>query len=149
VAIDYTALHTEIVTDPKGLGYAAHTANNDDAGVAILINALTGNGIGTVYLTVSMTQLLEVLTTTADFDALMVAGVVYNTVATLTMLGPMNFAMAAFQSELTHLATEASLSTASKTAWTNAVSRNGSRAEVLFGTNTVVLHTDVAIAMGR
>jgi hypothetical protein len=145
----YTALATELNTDPKALGYAANVAAGKDGANANLLNALNGGGTGAVFLTVTMQALLAALTSTADFDLLMAAGVVYNSVQTLIGLGPINFASTAMQAELTHLAVLATLSAGSKTAWTAAVSRAGSRAEVLFGAGTMITDYDVGHALGR
>jgi hypothetical protein len=143
-----TALAAEITNDPLALGYAALKAAGNDAAIAALLNAPTGAGSGSVYLTaVTVQSLILQLQSTADWDLLTASGASFNSLQLLTLMQPLDCSQADIRTVLTHVFS--GLSTASKTALAAAVARTGSRAEVLFGAGVVVSNTDVAVALGR
>ncbi len=149
--MDYTALKTELTTDPKSLGYAPLLTATNDAGCAALLNATTGNGAATVNLP-SLTH---------DQFALLIAPVVMSlgsaTTALQTKWTPMLNLISGIQSvtlNSTILGMINALSSDFPTELTaaqitSATTKTGSRAEVLFGVGTVIQWTDIAHAMGR
>ena len=149
--MDYSALKTELTTDPKGLGYAASLASTNDVQTAALINAATGPGAAVVPL-VSLSH--------GDFAMLIAPVVMGLSTATaalqakwapmLQLLGGVNTVN--LTSEVMGMLDD--LSTDFPTpfpasAVTAATTKEGSRAEVLWGAGTVISWQDVAIAMGR
>ena len=48
MAVDFSALKTEILSDPKGMGYGPLVSTGRDIGIANLLNSLTGSGAGPV-----------------------------------------------------------------------------------------------------
>lgn len=142
----YTALKTEIQNDPLTLGYAAQIAIGSDQGVANLLNALTGPGAASVFINnVTVQQLILALQSLSDWDLLTASGATYNSIQLLTLIEPLDCTQTNIQTLLTHVF--AGLSAASKTALTAAVKRTGSRAEILFGTGTILVASDVSFAM--
>jgi hypothetical protein len=142
------ALASEINSDPAGLGYAALKTAGNDAGIAALLNALTGAGTGTVFLTaVNVQTLILALKSTADWDLLTTSGNNWNSIQLLTLVQPLDCSQTEIQTLLSHVFS--GLSANSITALTAAIKRTGSRAEVLFGAGSVIQNTDVAHALGR
>ncbi len=154
MSIDYTVLNVEILTDPLGCGYAGYlsiTANGGDLGIVNLLNSQSGVGsqqvpINTMekgqFLLSVAPWLLSISDRPANIQAkwdriLLVLSGAPNTinVSSDTVKLLFNAAIA------DQIATKSQVDSIS--------SRNGSRAEVLFGVDTVVTSYDVAHAMGR
>lgn len=142
------ALAAELAADPQGLGYAANTGVANDAANAALLNALTGNGAGTITVsTIDRNSFLNITTPAAvrlavglgsDNETQLSAGVVAKWSAVLAQaraaddgsqipvdgisaLGNPVTDLVMLESELAALTT-----------------RIGSRAEVLWGQGTVI-----------
>lgn len=144
----YTALASELNTDPKALGYAANITTGNDAANATLLNALTGAGAASVFLPgVPIQTFIQQCQSAADWVLLTTAGATFNAIQLLSLLGPLDCTQLNIRTILT--STFSGLSTASKTTMTAVASRTGSRAEVLFGAGTQILASDVAHALGR
>jgi hypothetical protein len=149
--MDYTALKTELTTDPKSLGYAPLLTATNDAGCAALLNATTGNGAATVnlpslthdqfaLLIAPVVMALGSATTalqTKWTPMLQLLGGVQTVMLNQTVMGLINALSAGFPTQLP------------ASAITAATTKTGSRAEVLFGAGTVIQWTDIAHAMGR
>ena len=146
----YTALNTELTTDPLKIGYSAEL-NISDIAVAGMLNATTGNGAATVNLP-SLSHddfailiapvVMNLSAATAALQAqwtpmLALLGGVQNVVLNAQNLGLLNALSTDFPNQLP------------ASAVTSATTRMGSRMEVLFGVGTVAHWQDVAKAMGR
>lgn len=148
--MDYTALHTELTTDPLAMGYAAHLTLpvTDDAIVANMLNALTGVGAGMVIIPTYTKESFA----TGILPA--VQALPTATTALQAKWNPMlNVALAmgtvlysAASPLLAGLITDGLMTQAQVDAFTK---RTGSRAEVLFGAGTIIDWRDVAKSMGR
>jgi len=145
MAIDLVALNTEITTDPTGRGYAPFVSSGHTQGVADLLNekqsAIRMDNF------VTGTQLLEAVVTTdypttsaeqdkrdlwRDVLAAVISEGTINANATRIKTHVLQvFSGAATRSNLAALQT-----------------RDGSRAEVLFGRDSVVTHRNVGLALG-
>ena len=154
--IDYTALKSELTTDPKAVGYAASLGTSDIA-VAALLNALTGNGAATISVS-SMSR--------GQWDAFLIpmedqltTGLnLSGTALTSAVIAKWTARLAAFRAgdptisvaimtPMLNSAVSDGLITSSFI--TQITSRIGSRAEVLFGEGTVIDHNDISKAMGN
>jgi len=132
--IDYAALKTELDTDPTGRGYAAAS----DIAAAELLNEVQG-GITVNVTSVLMAEVLEAIVP-ADWVALTDgerAGLLLY--ASQDTLNP-NAA------NVVDAFTTFFAATPTLTALNALQTRNGSRAEELWGENVVIHHIDVAIA---
>ncbi len=156
--LDYAALKTELTTDPAGLGYTAPIAAGSDAGVADLINSI---GSGSAYLlqlpSIDKNTFLTLTTpaavrigigqTGADGSTPLSAAAIAKWTAVLAQ------GRAADPGSQINLALIATLgSPVADNVMTSAefaalTTRQGSRAEVLFGAGTVVTSDDVATAL--
>ena|SRR5579862_5971181 len=148
MAIDPIILKGEITADPKGMGYAALVASGSDGGIAALLNAQTGPGVGTVTLP-SLTK-DQFLTATAPFlPNLLTASPAIQAKWSVIL----DHLRAADQLDFTNPAVLAlivaavtdGLLTSGQASGLN--QRNGSRAEVLFGAGSSVASGDVSFAM--
>ncbi|MFL6141664.1 MAG: hypothetical protein ACJ72N_07315 [Labedaea sp.] len=133
-------LTAELNGDPAALGYAVLVATGDDAGVAAILNAPTAtnvfrNNIGVHEVVAAIAP--------ADFAALTVLQVAKLQLlftGTTTIDATSANTRALFVGIFAGMATSAASLTA-------LASRPGSRAEVLFGTGTVVTASDVSLAL--
>lgn len=144
------ALKSELQTDPKTLGYAAFVSERGAVGIAGLVNALTGAGTGVI----------NVSQVSKDTFVLAIAPEIYANLSTLSatkqqqwrdILGIINGAATVDVSSanVQALLNQAIADTLLTQAQINAATqRTGSRAEVLWGENTVVSDVDVRHAMG-
>lgn len=136
--MDLSALHTEITTDPTGLGYA--TANGDNA-VAALFNAPRAG----ISVSKGIVQGYEVINA---LDAMEVAALTAIQLQRLGLLtgasGGVDTGSANTRTLLGVLFTTGSISRANLIAL---ATRQGSRAEQLFGPGTFV--DDVLVARAR
>ena len=154
--IDYTALKTELTTDPKAMGYASQLGISDIA-IATLLNATTGNGAATISIS-SMTrgewdaQLIpmedQVTTGTNLSGTTLSAAVIAKWNARISAFrgGDPAISVAVMTPLLNSAVSDGLITSAFITQIT---SRIGSRAEVLFGEGTVIDHSDVSKALGN
>lgn len=143
--MDYTALKSEINSDPTGIGYSSHVASGDDTGIADLLNAV---GAGTIYVT-SMER---------DEFLLAIASA-YLTLPSLssTIQSKWDRILGVIQAATTINISSSSVRTLLSTAVSDGVlqqsvvdsitQRTGSRAEVLFGSGTIISPSDVSFAL--
>lgn len=156
--MDYTALHTEISTDPLALGYAPYVAAGNDGAIAVLLNAPTGVGAATISITtLSRGAVLRGVIPATDqlASGLTLAGVAIPTAvsnkwasrfAALRGADPSMAMDAILMGMLGQLVTDGLMTQPYIDAFTK---RIGSRAEVLWGMGTIIQWRDVAAAYGR
>lgn len=137
--IDFNVLKTEIETDPTERGYSIHVTSGSDSEVAALLN----ERLSTITLPKNSLEQIE-----------FVKFVDFGEVKTLGAAERETFVnLLSLESVPTKTVQEVSLffgpTTASRAKLQNASVRNASRAEDLFGIETVVTHPDVAKALGR
>lgn len=143
-----SSLHTEITTDPVGIGYAAVTGQ--DQAQANLLNALTGPGAATITLA-SMPR--------DDFMRGITPGVIALASVSASLqskwdrlLGIVRAATSVavsasdIQALLGQMVTDGLMTQLQINTFTQ---RTGSRAEVIFGSGTVIRAIDVAQSFGR
>lgn len=140
MAIDYVALKNEFLTDPTGLGYAAPRAAGNHTELARLINQVQGTisvyrGMIGSWELLACVNPTEYSALTADNKQLLQIVLACVTVDT-TDSGLRAIVASVFGP-----------ATATRAAMIARASRSGSRAEQLFGTNTVITTSDVAIAL--
>lgn len=154
MAIDYAALTTELQTDPQTYGYAAHIASGADGALAALLNIVRTGGDGEAAILVrrndiSAEELLEAIDT-RDLKAspTLLEGSYLESVLQFRRIILSNDAGtdSRTKSNLDRLVNNTQ---GSQTRLNALARRNGSRAEQLFGTRTLITQTDVAIALGR
>jgi hypothetical protein len=154
--MDYTALRTEIQTDPTQLGYAALVASGSDAGIATLLNTPTTTQINRGIITRSDFMYLFgfVFTNVAGLaDSNIRAGWAWN-LQLVNATEKVNLSSAGINGDLavsppiigvrqqavaTGLCTDAQ--------WVSIAYRPGTRAEVLWGVGSAVSANDVSIAL--
>lgn len=138
--IDYTALANEINTDPTSIGYAPLVTSGDDAGIAALLNQVrAGTSITKSY--IPLEDVLAAIVKT-EFDSL--------TTANKTVVDQFCRGTRIKSGEANMRTTMAALFGSGTTTRANLIAlstRTGSRAEVLFGENTLISHADVARAL--
>ncbi len=151
MAFTSAELNSELVNDPKGLGYAATLATTNDVATAALINSLAGVGAATITLpSLTHDELATliapvVMALSSASSALqlqwtpmlnLITGINVFQVTPQNM-GMLNQLSADFPTQLP------------ASAITAATTRTGSRAEVLWGAGTVIQWQDITKAMGR
>jgi len=133
---DYQALKTEIITDPKTLGYTGKS----DYEVAVLMNTPGGSG-ETMFRSYTPVEDLVACIVRAEYDALASAAKTYlDMVFSSTKVKTGDATLRAQVGQLF------AAGTTSRTNLTAAASRAASRSEILFGENTNISDADVAIA---
>jgi hypothetical protein len=144
MAINYTDLRTELLTDPQSLGYAQYVSSGNDVALADLLNEKRA---GVAYKidreTVKAYEIFE----SVDKDELFALSNANNTKFQL-ILGMQDI-------NLKGANTRASLGAIfgtgnaplSRTAIISLQKRNGSRAEVLFGDGTSITISDISFAL--
>lgn len=146
--ISYSALKSEILTDPLGLGYAGYVGSGNHVAVANLLNSLSGAGVSGVTLA-NMAR--------DDFMLAILPAISAIASGTPTIKDKWDRILGVIQaanSVQNNTSIQYLLSQSVQDGlWTqpqaNAVFiRNGSRAEVLFGAGTMVSFADVGIALG-
>ncbi len=154
--MDYTALHTELTTDPLAIGYSAQL-NISDIAVAAMLNATTGNGAATITIpSLSRGQWDALLIPLEDqvasglnlSGAALSSAVIAKWNARIASLraGDQTIQTSVMTPFLNSAVTDGLITSAFLTQITT---RMGSRAEVLFGAGTVAQWQDIARAMGR
>ncbi len=151
--MDYTALKSELLTDPAKVGYASYMPAGmpaNTAAIANLLNAATGPGAGVVALaTIDHDDFVAdilpaVLTTLPTLSTALQTK--WNTIlAQFSTSSEVLLTNATTQTLLSGAVTDGLATQAQVTAWTT---RAGSRAEVLFGAGTVAAQSDVMAALG-
>lgn len=146
--IDYAALRTEFLTDPNAYGYAPHRLSGNDTELANLINRVRAS-ISIPRPDIQPIEILEAIKITdfvANANNLMAAWFEsicqFPSVRILKTDGTDTRAMTNFMSILAN-------NSQSEARLRSLASRNGSRAEQLFGVNTFITTTDVALARGE
>lgn len=143
--VDLAALRTEVETDPNGLGYAPLLARGSDADITELLNLKRPQAAYAVFKTdVNLKDVIEAITP-ADYVAL--TAVQVSRLQLLFYGGTADCTRPNTRQILNDLFGGASAAT--RQAILAAVSREGSRAEKLFGAGTVIHHLQVAAAFGR
>lgn len=140
MAVDPTALKTELQTDPTGLGYGPWVANGADATLADLLNEPRA-GI-TVFRGLIDTWELIAATVRSEYDALLPDG--KQLYQTLVSAGTLDVTDASIRALLAGLFPAGSSTRANLIA---RVSRRGSRAEQLFGSGVRLSHEAVGFAL--
>jgi len=140
MAFTTAQLASEINSDPAALGYAAHVASGDDAGVAALLNAATTTKVFRNDLATH--EVLNAIVA-ADFAALtqlQVSKLALFFAGTTTVDATNANTRTIFLGVFTGMANTV-------TALTALAQRNGSRAEVLWGVGTVITAANVSLAL--
>lgn len=143
--VDLTALRTEIENDPNGLGYAPLMARGSDADVAVLLNQKRPGAQYAVFKPDAQLKDIIEAVVAADYVALTAVQV-----ARLQLLftgGYADCSRTNTRQILNDLFSGASAST--RTGVLATISREGSRAERLFGVGTQIQHLQIAAAFGR
>lgn len=136
-------LHTELHSDPQSLGYAAMLATPDYVGLANLLNQTGSTAAYNVYVNnITISQIVGAIASTdfANLTALQAAKI-----QLLFSGSPLVDATNA-NTRASFAAIFTGMSTATTNALTALAQRYGSRAEVLFGTGTVLQVSDVVAA---
>lgn len=136
-----TQLRTEITTDPTSLGYASPLAAGNHAQVATLLNQPRG-AISVEKVYVTSRDLIATLVP-GEYTALTQAQRDY--LALLPALGTVDIRTGSSLRNALNAVFAAG--TGTRTAYTALASRNGSRAEQLFGVDTVVVSNEVTRAL--
>lgn len=144
MSIDYTQLATEIQTDPLGLGYAAHVAGGNDSAIADLLN-LFRVGIFVDRNFITGNEFLDAVVQ-ADYNALAANSDARPWVKTLATMGQIDVKSANVRAIVAAIFPAGSETRANLIALQT---RQGSRAEQLFGIGVSVSFLDVARALGR
>lgn len=149
MTIDYTALRNELNTDPQSLGYAPFISAGQDQNSADLLNALTGNGAATITLSLidkgqASIVILSGALTLASLSNTLQAKWVTILQAAAQLPDPIPFENSIIQTVLGSAVNDGVLTDAQINSFTQ---RTGSRAEVLFGQNTIIGNLDVAKAL--
>lgn len=149
MTIDYTRLRSEITTDPLTLGYAARVSLGNDQGIAALLNATTGSGAAEITLTsmtneVFVTAFLPYLPNVAALSDASKKDMYWNIWQAILSMPIIKFTSSNVTGMLTQAVADAILSQVEATAL---MQRVGSRAEVLFGQDTVITVNDVSLAL--
>lgn len=143
--MDYAALKTEIATDPLTLGYGAIVAKGDDASVATVLNAsLTAAVPNSAQFRSNVTP-AEVIDAIAPADFTAATALQVAKLQLILLPGVVDCTKANVRGALQGLFAAASQAT--KNALIAVVSRQGSRAEMLFGAGVVATASDVSFAL--
>ena len=154
--IDYLALKTELLTDPSGLGYAASVSSGDDVTTAAVLNVARG-AITIRRADINVQEFWNAIDV-ADFTALPGAPTVAQLSSERRFLAWLS-GLAALQTVrllnddgtdtpvVTNLKAMFPAGSATRTRLLALAIRNGSRAEQLFGVDTIVGSQDIARAL--
>lgn len=148
MAIDYEALKDELEQDPKNLGYSALISAGRDLALAALLNAKSGAGAETLSLQVitkgafllGISPVGLTLPTKSSADQMKWDRIIsFASAADFVDVGNANVAGLLALAIADGLITQQQVDSFTK--------RVGSRAEVLFGADTVINHEDIAKAL--
>lgn len=143
MAINYTALATEITTDPTGIGYAPFVASGNDVAVAALLNEIR---VSAPTFTINRGQVPSQLVVN-EFDATEFGLLTTNQLLQLsiiTQFGSVDLGDASVRQILGAIFPVAGPTRAALVALAN---RPCSRAEFLFGLGVTISASDVARAL--
>jgi hypothetical protein len=139
MAINYTTLRTEVETDPNNYGFAPLRANGDDTQITALLNLVRANiSIAKTYM--SFADLMNAMVPALSSVSTAQAG----QLQLLGLSGQVKIGDANTQAYLEGVYT----TTANKALLRAQYTRTGSRAEQLFGENTVLSIDDIIQARG-
>jgi hypothetical protein len=141
--MDYAALKTELQTDPQTVGYAAPLAAGDHVTVAGLLNAVPTAAADGPY-TVNDENIDGGAARAAIPDGELTTITAEEKAKLEWYFGGTTVSNSA---NVRTFIQGSSLSGTTKTALQTLTERGGSRAENLFGINTRVSHTDIAVAL--
>jgi hypothetical protein len=140
--INYTALKSELQNDPQALGYATYISSGADENLAVILNTVRG----TITLLRDSVPRRDVFDAFVPTEVAALSSVQLQALELVMLMDPVNFASA---NTRTFLANIFPIATA-PTTHANLVAlatRNGSRAEQLFGIGTVITNQDVRKAL--
>lgn len=144
MTINYTALATELNTDPKALGYKTSGVFKSDYDISLILNT-PGASSETIFRAYTDTAEIVAGIVRSEWTALSAADKQFLTEVILTApklkTGDANLRAS--------VAGVFAAGTTSRTNLTAAASKSASRAEVLFGEGTTIGDQDVAKALGR
>ncbi len=156
--IDYSALNAELTADPQSLGFAALLADGDDEGLAALLDAVGSGSAYTLTLaTLDKNSFLTATTPAAVRLAIGGNGADGSTPLTTVVIAKWSAVLAQARAAdpgsqinlalLDQLGSPVTDNVMSQAEFTAMTTRQGSRAEVLFGAGTIVSSDDVAEAL--
>lgn len=140
--VNIPQLQTEIQTDPAGVGYATYTGTYNDQGVVNLLNSLTSAGTGLIFREQVPSQYLFHNITSGDF-----ANLSSIQLQQLTCLLAANYIDCQQPNVRNILSVLFPTGTATRTNLQQYMRRVGSRAEILFGVNTVITSSHISLAL--
>lgn len=143
MSVPLTALRNEIQNDPAGLGYAAMVAAGADGAIAEALNEVRAGAPYAIYRTDVPVQDVVAAIAPADFTAL--TAIQLSRLQLLFLGGLVNAANTNTRQILQAIFSGASAGTVA--AMAAVATRQGSRAEVLWGANAHVTADDVAWAL--
>lgn len=145
MSVNTSGLRTEILTDPQSLGYSTYVsgaqAGNDNGIVSLINSVISGN---MVYRT--NVQPKEVMEAILPIDFAGMAQIQLSRLNTLFYMIPIDATLSGVRASFTAVFSGASYS-GTRNALSIMSQRAGSRAETLFGTDTVVSQSDVSFAL--
>jgi hypothetical protein len=156
MSINYSTLQTELQTDPTSLGYSPYVANGNDIKLCELMN-VTQSGITVRRDSITSKEIVEAIDV-ADYTALPGSPTAAQLSSERRYLGWMQGAIAVENLRLlnddgsntpvvSNFLTMFPSGTSTRNRLLTLAVREGSRAEQLFGSNTVINPTDISIAM--
>jgi len=141
MAIDYAALKSEIELDPAGLGYA--TLGGNDVGIAALLNQPGAGSVERVFITAPELQGALDAAEYSAFSAAFIGRWQAILMATMDAL-PVNTGN--LKQQLLAMFPNSAGTANSRANLIALQTKNGSRAEVLFGDGTAISAGDVGLA---
>ena len=154
--MDAATLETEIQTDPRALGYAALLAAGNDAGIAALLNAVTGSGAATIalasidrntFLKITTAAAIRVATGIGSDGGALAAGAAVKWGAVLAQARAADPGSQIDLTLLPSLGDPSADRVMAPSELAALTTRTGSRAEVLFGPGTIITPSDISFAL--
>jgi hypothetical protein len=138
MAIVTATLHTEITTDPKGLGYAGQS----DYAISVIMNTPGASG---EFIFRGFTSIWEIVAAIvrSEYDALAAADKAYLNAVILAPGVQLKSGNSTLRSQIGAIFGSG---TTTRTNLTAAAQKSATRGEVLFGEGTTIADTDVAAA---
>jgi hypothetical protein len=148
MAFTQAALTTEINTDPLSLGYAPFKTQGSDgfAAIAVLLNKTTGAGAANVFKNNIAAVDIQGALDPTEFATLTATQL--NQLSVMLSGGVINSGSASVRSIIVAIFSPSASFPNTRAALAAIASRAGSRAEVLFGTGTVIAYQQVEQALG-
>lgn len=138
--MDYTALKNELQTDPAALGYAASIASGALSPVVALLNAVRG----TILIDRDLIESYEIINATVPTEWAALSAAEKQRYQTVTGAGQVDCRNANVRATFQAMFGAGTTTRANLTAL---LTRQGSRAEQLFGAGTYVSAEDIAKAL--